>query len=83
MSAIETHCATTGLHRGSPACVRETYALLCRELTRKQGMVDDLHQFANDNHGMTPEDCDLLGATVRDRDAIKQALDALKTLFAD
>lgn len=82
MSAIETHCATTGLHRGSPSCVRQTCALLCRELTRKQGMIEDLHKLAADNFGMPPEDCDLLMSTVRDRDAIQAALAALKTLFS-
>lgn len=81
MSAIETHCAATGLHRGSPRCVRDTYALLCRELTRKQGMVDDLKQIAEDNFGLSPEDCALLESAVRDRDAILQALDGIKTLF--
>jgi hypothetical protein len=82
MSAIESHCATTGLHLGAPACVRDTYALLCRELTRKQGMIEDLHELANANFGMTPEDCDTLVVTVRDRDAIKQGLAALETLFS-
>lgn len=70
------------LHRGSPLCVRDTYALLCRELDRKQGMVDDLKQLADDNHGLTPEDCDLLTQAVSDRDHLRAALTALRGLFA-
>lgn len=70
------------LHRGSPLCVRDTYALLRRELDRKQGMIDDLHQIANDNFGMTPEDCDLLTQTVADRDNLRVALAAMRSLFA-
>lgn len=78
---IETTSAATGLRRGAPRCVHETYALLCRELSRKQGMVEDLNRLAVDNYGLTPEDCDLLRATVRDRDAMKHALAALEILF--
>lgn len=70
------------LHLGSPFCIVEAYALLCRELDRKQGMIDDLHQYANDNFGMTPEDCDLLTDSVADRDNIKAALTAMRSLFA-
>lgn len=70
------------LHRGSPLCVRDTYALLRRELDRKQGMVDDLKQIAEDNFGLTPEDCTLLTQTVADRDHLRAALTALRGLFA-
>lgn len=70
------------LHRGSPLCIRDTYSLLCRELDRKQGMVDDLKQLAEDNYGLTPEDCDLLTQTVADRDNMRAALTALRSLFA-
>lgn len=70
------------LHRGSPLCVRQTYEMFCRELDRKQGMIDDLHQIANDNFGMTPEDCDLLTQTVADRDNLRAALTAMRSLFA-
>ena len=44
-------------------------------------MIEDLHQLANDNFGMTPEDCDLLTTAVRDRDAMLAALAALKIIF--
>jgi hypothetical protein len=70
------------LHRGSPLCVRDAYALLLRELDRKQGMIDDLKQLAEINYGLTPEDCELLTATVCDRDSLKLALGALRDLFA-
>jgi hypothetical protein len=69
------------LHRGSPLCVRQTYEMFCSELDRKQGMIDDLHQIANDNFGMTPEDCDLLTQTVSDRDNLRAALTAMRSLF--
>lgn len=70
------------LHLGAPFCIVEAYALMCRELDRKQGMIEDLHQYANDNCGMGPEDCELLMQTVADRDNLKVALTAMRALFA-
>jgi hypothetical protein len=72
----------TPLPHGAPLCVRDTYALLLKELDRKRGMIQDLNQYAQTNYGLSPEDCRLLEQTVVDRDDIETALAVLRNLFA-
>lgn len=81
VSALAQVTGSECLDFGTPACVEETYRLLGRELDRKQGMIEDLHQLAHDNYGMTPEDCDLLVVTCTDRDNLGLARKALFALF--
>lgn len=64
-----------------PDYVKEAFRFLVRELDRKQGMIDDLKQIAETSFGLTPEDCVLLEQTVRDRDHLKTATDALAAYF--
>jgi hypothetical protein len=64
-----------------PDCLKEAFRYLCRELDRTQGMIDDLHEIANKNYGMTPEDCDHLCQCVRDRDNLKAATEAIAAVF--
>lgn len=64
-----------------PDYLKEAFRYLCRELARKQGMIDDLNKIANDNFGMTPEDCDMLTQAVRDRDHLKAATEAIAAMF--
>lgn len=70
------------LHLRATSCVQDSYAFLCRELDRKQGMIDDLKQIAVDHHGLTREDELTLIQSVKDRDNLRQALAALRSLYA-
>ena len=77
-SALEGHANQIA---AGPDYLKEAFRYLCRELDRQQGMIDDLHQLANDNFGMTPEDCDRLCQCVSDRDNLKAATEAIAAVF--
>ena len=71
-----------GVAPGSaPDYVVEAFRFLVRELDRKQGMIDELKQYAETGFGLSPEDCELLEQTVTDRDHLKTATDALAAYF--
>lgn len=65
----------------APDHIKETLRFLVQELDRKQGMIDDLHKIANEQFGMSHEDCDLLQQCVTDRDNLKAATDAMAAYF--
>ena len=68
-------------HGSAPDYVVEAFRFLVLELDRKQGMIDDLKQYAETGFGLNPEDCELLEQTVTDRDHLKTATDALAAYF--
>ncbi len=69
------------LRLGCPRHVLQTYAMFCRELDRKRGMIHDLNQLAEDNCGLSPEDCSLLTDSVVDRNNFLAALTAMRELY--
>jgi hypothetical protein len=79
---VHSRCRKRAHELGAgPEYLKEAFRYLCRELERKQGMIDDLHKIANDSFGLSPEDCALLTQAVRDRDNLKVATEAIACVF--
>ncbi len=82
-SISAAHYSSVILSPLAPEYTVATFKLLLRELDRKQGMIDDLHQMADEFCGLDPEDCRMLTAAVHDRNAIEKALEAMGFLFGN
>lgn len=73
---------TAALKASMPPCVREIVLQFEREIERKECMIADLNQIAEDNFGLSPDDCFALVRHCRDRNELRAVIEAIERIFS-